>query len=186
MKSNLFKYSDRRRVDPELTSLWKRYFDWALAAEPDDTPWRRELLLAQAAMFPPGRRNSKARLRECTACLRPYLGAKRAFRRDFGHYCPGCRRFARMTPSALHQKAIRPAQDNYRKMRRIRAALGEPPAPRPEHCQHGACTNERRLRQFWGMGSNTPLWLCPRHRWHAEQKAKLKLARPRPRGRPKK
>lgn len=186
IKSNCIKWERRgkgvRERYDDMRDLYLGYFERALASEPQGSERHKELLLERAAMFP-----RKGRLRECP-CGRIYQGPLKARHHPnrMTHFCPGCRTIARQTKQAKHEKAIFNVWRDWRRLRRIREALGDPPLPKPTHCQHGQCDNERRLRQTWIRLDRPPRWLCPRHHWHAKQKAKENPFEPRPVGRPAK
>lgn len=169
------------------TGLYREYYQRAIAAAPPGSALRRELLLEQAAMFPgKGRRNSGARLRRCLCCPRAYqVGPNSRKGNPLTKFCPACRRIALMTPSQLHRKALLAPRSFWRRMNRIRREIGDPVAGKPAHCQHGHCTNWKRLRQWWGVvtGGAQVKWLCPRHFWIASSKHPPAL-RPRKAGRP--
>jgi hypothetical protein len=158
-----------------------RYLNRAIGAEEPNSPRRRELLLQRVSVLP---QFESRRLRACACCDRPYLGPCKAPRRDLLQFCPGCRHLAHSTAPGLHRKAIKNAQRGFYKHRRIRRALGDRHPTKPEHCQHGSCTNNARLWLVWTSPAREPLWLCWRHKYYALKNRPL--ARPRPRGRPRK
>lgn len=169
----------------DCTGIVRDYFSRALGAEPPNTPRRRELLLQRLAFFPNvGAKLDRKRLRSCICCGRPYLGPRKAERRDLDNLCGRCRRESNKTPSRLHKKAIRNASDARYRLRRIYRAQGDRLPPRPAHCQHGKCTNDTRLWLTWTIPTREPQWLCWRHRYYALLNAKH--TEPAERGRPAK
>jgi len=192
IKSNVLKWERRGKQVAKwfagVGPLYIQYFERALAAEPTGSPRRQELLMERAGLFScRGRRNAKARLRKCEACQRPYLGPLKARHHSsrMTHFCPGCRTIARQTTRAKHEKAIYNAWRPWRKLQRIRQALGDPSLAKPRRCQHGQCPNERFLRQTWTRLDQPPKWLCFRHRWYAERETAKHPFKPRPVGRPR-
>lgn len=189
MKSNIIGFQ-RRGGGVTIRHKWAMklslgYLDWAVANEPPGTERRKELLLLRMSVIPGyGKPNLQCRrLRTCRACDRPYLGRRRAFRRDYGHFCPGCRQYARKTPLALHEKAVRPAKARYRLCNRLARIHGDPVVPLPTHCKHPGCQN-RAVQTWLTPNQRRPIMLCHRHRIQALKNA-VPL-RPRPRGRPRK
>jgi hypothetical protein len=91
---------------------------------------------------------------------------------------------AARTAPQQHKKALRNASDARYKHRRIRRALGDSYPGKPEHCQHGSCTNDARLWLVWTSPDREPLWLCFRHRYYALRNSAK--SEPRPVGPPRK